>query len=672
MIDLAKEKNERIAFCEQHAYSGNDLGLRVSGNKYIFKVWSPTAEKVTLNLYRQGSLASTELYAQYVMKPEDHGIWTITLDKDLKGLYYTYTFSHPMAGYEEVEAPDLYSRAVGLNGDRTAIIDWSKTHPKDWENDKYVHVDSITDAIIWEVHVRDFSADVKGGFSPDYQGKYLAFTELGTSLYRAGEFSTGLDYLKKLGINMVHLLPIFDQDNDELSDEYNWGYNPKNFMVPEGQYATDPANPISRIKEVKQMIQSLHQAGIGVVMDVAFNHTYETEHSWMQYTVPDYYYRQTRDGQFSNGSGVGNETASERQMMRKYMIDSILYWAEEYHIDGFRFDLMGLHDTETMNQIRKALDQAGLEKTILYGEPWMGGTSGLTEGIHADKDHVGDFSERIAIFNDEFRDAIKGQVFNQRDGAFLQGWNDAQNGSFKDKDLMAAITANTVSQAGAISWNPSKAWARSPQEVVNYSSAHDNLSLYDKLVLAFGRDPNYERQEDIIARNKINAVVLMTAQGAIFMQAGEELGRTKFGNENSYNAPLSINQIDWARAKVNEDLVDFYRGMIAIRKMFTPLRDKTKQTAESMVFIDLPENALAYKILNVTDPHCPWREMLVAVNTGHHPVLIDLNAGARENNDPAEWTLLATHQQAGVESLGIIYGYELIVNPLESYVLVRR
>lgn len=668
----AQEKQERIKFCESQTYSGNDLGLTIHNNHYQFKVWSPTAQKVTLNLYQSGDIKDSEIYQQYPMTREEQGIWSLSIGQNLEGLFYTYTFSHPINGYEEVEAPDLYSKAVGINGDRSAIIHWEDTHPDEWKNDSYVHVDTITDAIIWEVHVRDFSTDVKGGFSPEHQGKYLAFTEKNTSLFHANEFSTGLHYLKKLGVNMIHLLPIFDHENDELSNDYNWGYNPKNFMVPEGQYATNPVNPITRIREVKQMIQAIHSAGMGVVMDVAFNHTYQTERSWFQYTVPDYYYRQTEWGDFSNGSGVGNETASERTMMRKYMIDALLYWAKEYHIDGFRFDLMGLHDTETMNLIRQAFDQNGLEKTILYGEPWMGGASALSEGIHADKSHVSEFSERIAIFNDEFRDAIKGQVFNRRDGAFLQGGNHPNHTPFKDVDLMAAITANTVSKAGNISWDMQKAWARSPQEVVNYSSAHDNLTLYDKLVLAFGRDPNYERQEDIIARNKINAVVLMTSQGAIFMQAGEELGRTKFGNDNSYNAPLSINQIDWPRAKENKDLVDYYRGMIAIRKMYSPLRDATNLTAQSMIFINLPENALAYKILNVTDNQCPWKEMLVAVNTGTQPVLINLNEGARENQEPVEWTILATHKQAGTKSLGIIYGYEMIVNPLECYVLVRH
>lgn len=664
MLYQLKTIEERIEDLETKAYTKNDLGMTVENGIYTFKVWSPHAKTVHLNIYETGNVQEDSLIIQLPMVLEDN-VWTKSVDEDMNGLFYTYQFNH--RDYT-TEAPDLYSTAVGLNGDRTAIIDLAETDPEGWEQDQHVMQEHITDAIIWEVHVEDFSSDSASGIRQEYQGKYLAFTEENTTLYNAGKFPTGLNYLSQLGVNYVHLLPIYDFDNSEEDDVYNWGYDPKNYNVPEGKYSLDPSDPKSRITELKQLIQSLHKHNIGVVMDVVYNHTYKTADSFFQFTVPDYYYRQDEYGNFSNGSGVGNETASERIMMRKYMIDSLIYWVEEYHIDGFRFDLMGVHDSETMNMIRDELDERGYENVILYGEPWAGGRLALKEPYTpADKHHVDDFSERIAIFNAEFRDAIKGDVFTGYSGAFLQGVNSKRTSNFRNEDLIAAIMANTQTDAGEYQLPEYKAWARVPTEVINYSSAHDNYTLFDKLSLSTDH-LKYKCPEDKIkAMNKINAAILLTSQGGIFIHAGEEFARTKYGNPNSYNASIAINHLDWKRAEKFKDIVSYYQGMIKIRKAYPPLRDHTPQTADRMYFMSLPENAIAYSIPNLADNNSPWKELFVTANTNEQPQVILLPTDA--NNNTQKWKILANINEVNPEGIGSIHSESIIVNPKEVYIL---
>lgn len=656
---------KKIDTLENKTYEQSDLGMTYHEGTYTFKVWSPLAKEVHLNVYKTGDIQEDTFIKQYPMA-QTNNVWTIDLTEEMDGLFYTYSFDHN--GWE-TEAPDLYSKAVGINGDRTAIVDLDETDPDGWENDGHVMQKSLTDAMIWEVHVEDFSIDSASGIRPEYQGKYLGFTEEDTTLYNAGDFPTGLNYLSQLGVNYVHLLPIYDFVNEEEDKtSYNWGYDPKNFMAPEGKYSSDPRDPKARIKELKQLIQSLHNHEIGIVMDVVYNHTFHTEDSWFQFTVPDYYYRQDAQGNFSNGSGVGNETASERTMMRKYMIDSLLYWVEEYHIDGFRFDLMGVHDTETMNEIRKALDDNGYEDIIIYGEPWAGGELGLKHPHKpADRNHVHDYSEEVALFNADFRDAVKGDVFLEENAAFLQGANHPHSSSFQNEDLIAAIMANTQTHAGGYTLSENKAWARSPKEVVNYSSAHDNFTLYDKLVLSTDGPISYRRQERLVTMNKINAVLLFTSQGGTFLQAGEEFARTKHGNPNTYNASIAINHLDWSRAAEYEDLINYYRGMMAIRKAYPPLRDETAKTADAMTFRKLPENIMAYTIPNVIDADAKWENLLVAVNTGSQPQSYVLPSDEEQNGQ--QWTVLANNKEAKVEGLGTISGKSIILNPREVYVL---
>ena len=653
--------NQRIDYLEEHFYDESDLGLTYTPDQSLFKVWSPLAKNVWVNLYETAESPNPYNSIEMIMT---NNVWEATVEGNLKGAYYTYQFVHE--NDDKVEAADIYSKAVGLNGNRSAIVAMDETNPDNWESDSFDQVRSITEAVIWELHVEDFSSDEAAYFTKEYRGKYLAFTEEGVTVNGHADQPAGLDYVRSLGINYIHLLPVFDYENNELDSAYNWGYDPKNFMAPEGRYATDPANPVSRIKEFKEMVRHLHKKNIGVIMDVVYNHTFFFEEGWFQRTVPDYYYRFTHDGHLANGSGTGNETASERKMMRNYLIDSVLYWVEEYHIDGFRFDLMGLHDVETMNQLRETLNANGHDHVLLYGEPWNAGSVEIYEpNKPADKFHLGDFADGIAIFNDEFRDAIKGPVFDTSKGAFLQGANGREDSAFSNHDLIASILANTQTNLGRFHLPDEKKWARNPTQVVNYASAHDNLTLYDKLVATTNRQ-SYSRDIELIQLNKINAALLFTSLGGIFLQAGEEFGRTKYGDENSYISSIDVNLLDWARAYENKDLVDYYRGMMCIRKAYPPLRDATNQTGNAVTFSQLRENMIAYTIPNLTNQG-DWRMMAVVVNTSMHPDQIELRSS---HPLPKEWTILANRHAAALDSLGSIQGNRLIINPREVLVLV--
>lgn len=652
---------ERIPYLEDHAYTGNDLGLTYSKEKSLFKVWSPLAKQVYINIYETNE-SETPLYKRKMSLIDN--CWTITFNEDLNGCFYTYSFIHDG---DEVESADIYSKAVGLNGNRSAIISMNETDPDNWSNDSFDGVSSITEAIIWEVHTEDFSSSDRADFTPDYRGKYLAFTEDEVIVDSDKDQKAGVSYLTDLGINYVHLLPAFDFENDETSPAYNWGYDPKNFMTPEGKYATDPSDPKNRILEFKTLIAHLHKRNIGVILDVVFNHTFFTENSWLQLTVPDYYYRQDHYGNFTNGSGCGNETASERKMMRKYIIDTVLYWVEEYHIDGFRFDLMGLHDVNTMNTLRQTLNEKGYSNVLLYGEPWNAGSVAIYEpNKPADKFHVNDLADGIALFNDEYRDAIKGPVFDERAGGFLQGANGFETSSYSTNDLVASILANTQSDVGRFKLPDEKQWARNPAQVITYASAHDNLTLYDKLIKSTQDEPDYRRDEAAIQMNKINAALLFTSLGGIFFQAGEEWGRTKLGEENSFKSSITINQLNWAHAYENGDLLAYYKGMIAIRKAFAPLRDDTNKTGDAFTFSQLKENLLAYTIPNTVN-ESDWTMMAVIINTTSHAEEVTLKSSYPL---PKEWTIVANRHSAGLNPLGTIKGQRLIINPREVLILV--
>lgn len=664
---------------DTRAYYGNDLGAVYSKEKTVFKVWAPTAELVRLNLYEKGAKGEGEPYSTRIMNniPEN-GIWEITVPGDLYGVFYTYSITVNGTTKETV---DIYSKAVGVNGDRGMVVDLQKTNPENFEEDKYVTVKKITDSIIWEVHVQDFSSAESSGISEANRGKYLAFTEEGTTLDGDGRIPTCMNYLKELGVNYIHLLPSQNSANGDTGTDFNWGYDPKNYNVPEGRYTSNPYDGVTRIREFKQMVQGIHKSGIGVVMDVVYNHTFSTEGTGFEETVPGYYYRMDENGRFLDASACGNETASDRIMFRKFMIDSILYWTEEYHIDGFRFDLMGIHDVETMNAIRKALDDAGHKDVILYGEPWSAGPTGMSgDDLPANKDNVKFLNDRIAVFNDDFRDAVKGYVFYDLSKGFVQGGNtdspEGEDFSFKsycDADLIAAIQANANEKASADSFWTKKAWANNPSQSIAYASAHDNLSLWDKLIKSTVENPDDELYtkgtEDIIAMNKLAAATILTSQGLVFFQAGEEFGRTKLGDENSYKSDISINRLDWTRVRTFSGLNEYYKGLIKLRKAFAPFRDNTNTAINNMMFSDdKVENLIAYTIQNPDASENEWKTVAVILNSSSEEQTAKIVV--KNGEVPCEWDVVVNKYKAGTDVIDHVSGSEVTVAAHSAMVLV--
>ena len=575
-------------FIENYTYDGDDLGAIINGDKTTFKVWAPTASKVVLNLFTSGHEGSA--YKSVDMVKGDRGVWSYT-ESCGHGTYYTYTVTTSVGTQEAV---DPYAKAAGLNGNRGMVVDLSRTNPEGWGKDNFATgIKTYSDAVIWEVHVRDFSNKIA---SSNYKGKYLAFTERGL----VNEFgqSIGVDYLVNLGITHVHLLPVYDYatvDEANPDSQFNWGYDPKNYNVPEGSYSTNPYDGEVRIKEYKQMVQALHAAGIGVVMDMVYNHTYDANSSFNK-IVPYYYYRYTATGANSSASGCGNDTASERYMFGKFMVDSVSYWAGEYDLDGFRFDLMGLHDLATMQEVENAVHAINPE-AIIYGEGWtMGSTidgspmanQGQISKIEPIEGAIGG----IAVFNDIIRDGLKGSVFTATSKGYISGNG---NGSFP------SVLFGIKGGAGAgFSWEVKNGM------VVNYMSAHDNNTLWEKLILSNGDNTVEER----LAMNRLGATLLMISKGTVFFQAGEEMLRTKDGDENSYKSSDAINNIDWSVLKEgsNEyEMMRYYQELIRARQEYAIFR--TLNTAviantsygEGRVAITL-DNHAGGKALIVSNP----------------------------------------------------------------------
>lgn len=564
IINLTRKYMSRD-FYEKYNYTETDLGAIVSKDKTSFKVWSPIATKVTLNLFKDGK-PNTSAYKKYSMELGEKGVWSYTVDEDLSDVYYTYSVT---SFGKKTQTGDIYAKACGVNGAKSMVVNLKKTNPTNWKQDKFTY-DRGKQPIIYELHVKDFSHDENSGVAEKFRGKYLAFTKENTNFKGT---NTCIDHLKKLGVTHVQLMPVFDfatVDESKNKNEFNWGYDPVNYNVPEGSYSTNPNDGAVRIKEMKMMIQSLHKAGIGVIMDVVYNHTYYDD-SYFERTVPHYYYRSTSDGIQGNGSGCGNETASERFMFTKYMIDSILYWVDEYHIDGFRFDLMGLHDTQTMNEIRNRLNQLeNGENILMYGEPWSALEPSMWKGsIPANKYNLDMLDTDIAIFCDDTRDAIKGSVF------------DAQSPGYVNGNLGLA---NRI-PASVMAWCCD--YAARPSQIITYVSAHDNFTLYDKLVMSVTKNQEHfvNTNQDLIQLNKFCASIVFTSCGASFFQAGEEFARTKEGDGNSYNSSPEVNRLDWSRAKENEDLVNFYKDMIQFRKTIPVFMDKNADPTTEIKFI---------------------------------------------------------------------------------------
>ena len=539
-------------FIENQTYDGNDLGAVPNDDgSTTFKLWAPTAARVLLNIFDRGEDGGTLLQSIEMNKGEK-GVWQLTAADCGAGLYYTYTVT-TSAG--EQEAVDPYAKSAGVNGKRGMIVDLDATDPEGWDKDTFnTAIDTYEDAVIWEVHVRDFSNAMK---ESAYPGKYLAFTE--TGLKNDAGVPIGIDYLKELGITHVHLQPVYDYASVDESTcrDFNWGYDPQNYNVPEGSYSTDPAHGEVRVKEFKQMVQALHKAGLGVVMDVVYNHTYDAN-SNLNKVVPYYYYRYTPSGENGGGSGCGNETASERAMYRKYMIDSVVYWATEYHIDGFRFDLMALHDLETMQAIEEALHAIN-PKCLIYGEGWTGGTSELREADRASQANIRKITASegaagaVSVFNDAIRDGLKGSVFDSKDQAFINGKPS------KDSAAKVLFGIGGGRQTAAVSW------AANDSGVINYMSCHDNLTLWDKLEISC---PD-ATEEEKLAMQRLGAAAVLMSRGTPLFLAGEEMLRSKDGDENSYKSSDEVNNIRWDDLTSDGEamqMAEYYRSLIALRK----------------------------------------------------------------------------------------------------------
>ncbi|HMO49953.1 MAG TPA: type I pullulanase [Kiritimatiellia bacterium] len=638
------------AFAEKFHYNGSDLGARYQPGATSFRLWAPTADSVDLLIFQTGH--EPESPRVLPMKRDQRGTWLLSVAGDLRNHYYRYRLVHH-GQQEAVEAIDPYAVAVGANGNRAMIVKWEDTHPSGWERDRKPSFTEPTDAIIYEVHVRDFTIHASSGIK--HKGGYRGLTERGA---RGPEgVKTGIDHLRELGVSHVHLLPVADFASvDELgaAKQYNWGYDPKNYNVPEGSYSTDPRDGRTRIHEFKEMVMALHRAGLRVVLDVVYNHTYHAQDSHLNHAVPGYYYRQNADGSFSNGSGCGNETASDRSMVRKMMVDSLLHWAKEYHVDGFRFDLMGLHDLETMKVIRKALDK--VDPTILlYGEGWTGGDSPLDWKHRAMKPNVSAL-KRIAAFSDTMRDAIKGPVGDHHVGGFIQGHAGVE------ERLQIGIVASTrhpqVRYPKGDVWHGP--WAREPGQCVSYNSCHDNHALWDKIMLTTPKRSEAER----LRMNKLAAAITLTSQGISFLHAGEEMARTKKGVENSYNHPDSINAIDWRRKVKHAGLFAYYRGLIALRKAHPAFRMiKAADVRKHLAFLPMPAAGMVGYCISGQDVGDTAEWIVVLLNGSDKTQRVDLPESG--------WRVVVDDQRAGAKPFRRLAGASAEVAPHSALVLIR-
>lgn len=636
---------------DYEVYTGNDLGAVYSPKMTRFKVWAPEAESVKLNLYKQGE--GDNLIDQHIMKKSANGTYVFEKQGDCNGIYYTYTVVNHG---EEQEAVDPYTKAAGVNGQRGMVINLAKTNPQGFEMDGYRNPEHITDAIIYEGSVRDFTMDESSGVF--HNGKFLGLTEANTTNH-FGE-ATALDYISGLGVTHVQILPAFDfetVDEKNQKAQYNWGYDPDNYNVPEGSYAVSPYDGAVRIQEMKQMVLALHSRGIGVIMDVVFNHTYRRDDSNLQKIVPGYYYRSDETG-YTNGSGCGNEVASDRPMVQKLIVDSLIYWAKEYHIDGFRFDLMGVLDIDTMNVIAERLKEIRPD-IYLYGEGWNGGPSSLAEEKRAFKASAKKMPG-IGMFNDDIRDTIKGSVFYDNHLGFVNG------GTHLENALRYGITGAVAHPQVDYDAYGSKPWAKEPGQSINYVSCHDNYTLWDKLSVSCPEASEEKKK----AMNRLCAAIVFTSQGVPFIQAGEEFLRSKplpekkgFA-ENSYNMSDAVNSIKWDNIHEYPDMIAYYKGLMALRKAHPVFRMQSEaEMTQNLCFLsDTPENVVAYLLKGKGADDTP-ENILVIFNGNDEEILYNLPEG--------KWKILVDDKTAGADGKKIISA-KADVEPLSALVLEKE
>lgn len=652
---LAQSKFD-AQFIEYPTYSGDDLELLVDNSGTHFRLWSPKAQEARVNLYDNGNTGKP--YKVIPMKFDAaNGTWTASEPEQLYGKFYTFQIKWD--GKWKDETPGVWAKAVGVNGKRAAIIDFAKTNPEGWDKDKGPAVKNFSDVIVYEMHHRDMSMDPSSGIAN--KGKFLALTEEGT-VTPLGE-KTGIDHLKELGITHVHILPSYDYNSvDEMNlqkNVYNWGYDPQNYNAPEGSYSTNPSDPETRVREMKEMIKALHDAGIGVIMDVVYNHTAQNDESNFELTAPGYYHRHWDDGRYSDASGCGNETASDLQQMRDYIINSTKYWADEYHVDGFRFDLMAIHDTETMNQVAAELKKINPD-IFVYGEGWTAGDSPLEKDRRALKENVSKMTD-IAVFSDDLRDAVKGHYTDAADRGFATGKPGLEE-TVKIGIVAATPHPQVDYSKGANSKFP---YASSPEMIVNYVSCHDDLSLTDKLHESMKGEP----EENMLDAAKLAQTIVFTSQGTPFMFAGEEIFRDKKGIHNTYNCPDSVNAIDWTNKSKYRDQFDYYRGLTALRKAHPAFRMTTADDiARHLVFdkIDSSKtpNLISYSLKDHANGD-KWQEIKVVFNGASTPQTVNVKKG--------DWKIVAQDGKIDPESfLGATKGGKITLKPYSALILAKE
>jgi len=683
-------------FNDQFGYDG-ELGAIYTASKTTFKLWAPISDAVTLNLYTKGhkatqmdydSVAGVDTpYQTEVMTLGDKGVWSVDVMGDLDGIYYTYSVTN---GDYTNEVTDPYAYTAGLNGDRGMVIDFDAYDPTGWDTDTRPDtMDSYTDAIIYELHVRDLTSHSTWTGTEDYRGKMLGLVEPGTSY---SGVTTGFDHIKELGITHVQLVPVFDHgiiDESRLNDEtyygikdgiFNWGYMPQNFNVVEGSYSTDPYNGEVRTTEFKEMVQAFHDEDIRVIMDVVYNHTGRSADSNFDLILPGYYFRMNTDGTFSNGSGTGNETASERYMFNKYMVDSLLFWTNEYNVDGFRFDLMKLHDVDTMNDIVDALHD--IDPTIMvFGEPWTGGTSPLSDSEAAFNSNL-DRMPGVAVFNDDTRDGIKGSVFESQGTGFVQGNN------YSDARVLLGITGATAHPDLSLAALPKGAWALQPTQTINYATAHDNNTLYDKIKLSTSGLSETRITE---MQRQANAMIL-TSQGIPFLHSGVEFLRSKpctviegeaqgdcdsakLYDHNSYRSPDETNQFDYNVKVTNIETYNYYKNLIELRKMKDVFTLSTKAEIDASLELH-PTQEFGMVSYMLHDDNDLWKTTYIVHNNGDSAKEFYVNKGT--------WNVIATTEEFGAltttsfnnetidnfETLFVQEGEETItLEPNETYIM---
>ena len=632
-------------FEAQFTYEGSDLGALWTKEKTAFRLWAPTAIGVRINLYKGGTAGVSDLLEQIPMKLDVQGTWVAEKTGDLQGVYYTYEVA---VDEKTVEACDPYARTTGVNGQRAMILDLKSTDPAGWEHDRDPHYGApITDAVIYELHIRDLSSDPSSGIV--HKGKFLALTESGTK--NANGDPTGLDHIKALGITHLHLLPVYDYGSvDESKPEipqFNWGYDPVNYNVPEGSYSTDPFHGEVRVREMKQMVKALHDNGISVVMDVVYNHVFHVDEFCFNQIVPNYFSRTDSWGNFSNGSGCGNDTASERSMVKKYIVDSVKFWASEYHIDGFRFDLVGLIDTETINAIISEVHEEH-PNVLFYGEGWSMSTKLTKSGYAMTTQLNSTLTPEFSFFSDTLRDLLRGSVFDDNLPGFVAG------APGMDETLKQCFLGQPF-------------WCKIPAQSVNYASCHDNMALFDRITQSTPGVPRSTR----IQMNKLAAAIYMTCQGVPFLQAGEELLRSKplpdgTFDSNSYHSPDSVNSIKWRTLSIPEyrDTCAYYQGLIAFRKAHPILRLTTAEevAANAVAISGLQKNVLAFHLNGGVNGETA-QGLYIVFNATATRQRVPLPAG--------KWNVHVDHQRAGTDPLATVQT-KVNLAPFSAMMLVKE